>query len=183
MEKWAERIKQRLDAGRARGLTQTGLAKACGVAQPSVSQWFNDNDTKPATKMILGDNLIAAARYLGVSPEWIVTGHGQSDASQSVGLDLRTLQTAIVSVKEALRRAELELDAYLAAPMIAFAYRERLALPADLPNSELPAFDDVVWQKLQGELGNARQTGPVAKAGERGHAKAAAPKAKARGCG
>lgn len=180
MEKWAERIKGRLDAGRARGLTQIGLAKACGISQPSVSQWFTANESKPATKMIYGDNLIAAARYLGVNPEWIVTGHGPAEASQSVGLDLRTLQTAIVSVKEALRRADLELDAYLAAPMIAFAYRERLALPADMPNSELPAFDDVVWKKLQGELGNAGQTRLVAKASKGGNAKAAPAEAKAR---
>lgn len=181
MEKWAERIKGRLDAGRVRGLTQVGLARACGISQPSVSQWFNPTDSKPATRMIQGDNLIAAARYLGVSPEWIVTGHGPAEASQSVGLDLRTLQTAIVSVKEALRRAELELDAFVAAPLIAFAYRERLALPADMPNSELPAFDDVVWKKLQGELGNAGQERLAPKASKRGPAKVAAVKTKTRG--
>lgn len=179
MEKWAERIQGRLIAGKARGLTQTGLARACGISQPSVSQWFNDS-AKPATKMILGDNLLAAAAYLGVSPEWIITGREAGAISHTVGLDLRTLQTAIVSVKEALRRAGLELDAYVAAPLIAFAYRERMALPYDLPNSELPAFDQAVWEKLQGELGNVRAKGLAVAASKGGPAKAKAPKQKAR---
>lgn len=179
MEKWAERIKKLLDEGRSRGLTQTGLAKACGMSQPSVSQWFNDNDSKPATAMIYGHNLLSAAKYLGTTPEWIMSGAGPAVASQPAGLDLSTLEVAIVSVKEAVRRAGLEMDAFVVAPMIAFAYRERLALPARLDPSELKAFDEVVWQKLQGELGNVRRTGLVAKASKRGDEKAAPASKKA----
>ena len=48
-----------------------GLARACNIGQGSVSGWFGKG--KP-TKMISGDNLVAAARYLGTTPEWIMTG-------------------------------------------------------------------------------------------------------------
>ena len=40
----------------AKGLNLQGLAKACGKSQPSVWQWFNDSDSKPATRMIMADN-------------------------------------------------------------------------------------------------------------------------------
>lgn len=82
MEPWAQRIKQLLEAGRSKGLTQSGLAKACGRQQPSLSQWFNDSESKQATKMIMGDNLLAAAKYLGTTPDWIIYGKGSPSASE-----------------------------------------------------------------------------------------------------
>lgn len=82
MEPWAQRIKQLLEAGRPNGLTQSGLAKACGRQQPSLSQWFNDSESKQATKMIMGDNLLAAAKYLGTTPEWIIYGKGSPSARE-----------------------------------------------------------------------------------------------------
>jgi transcriptional regulator with XRE-family HTH domain len=151
MQGWAKRIKERLDAGRKDGLSATGLARACGISQPSVSQWFNDSGSKKATEMIRGDNLLSAARYLNVRPEWILTGKGPATASQPLGLDRDTLEVSVISVKEMLSRAGLELDAFLAAPMLMFAYDERLKNPGIDPK----AFDDLIWTKLQGELGRA----------------------------
>jgi transcriptional regulator with XRE-family HTH domain len=86
MEPWAKRIKELLDAGRSRGLTQSGLAKACGRQQPSLSQWFNDSESKQATKMIMGDNLLAAAKYLGTTPEWIIYGKASPAVPQETAL-------------------------------------------------------------------------------------------------
>lgn len=181
MQGWAKRIKERLDAGRRNGLTATGLAKACGIAQPSVSQWFNDSDTKKATEMIRGDNLIAAAKYLNVRPEWILSGKGPAEASQTAGLDRGTLEVSVIAVKEMLSRAGLELDAFLAAPMLMFAYDERLKNPGMDPKT----FDDLIWTKLQGELGRAGHERRAAKGGVRSDEEDAsvAPKARRSGRG
>lgn len=72
MEKWAERIKAALDANPE--LDMPGLAKATGAKPPSIHQWFNEQPSKPTTKMISGENLVAAARYVGLSAEEIMTG-------------------------------------------------------------------------------------------------------------
>lgn len=63
----AERITMHLVDGR----TKAGLARACGIKQPSVSDWMSGR-----TKKIEGANLLRAAGYLGVTPEWLATGRG-----------------------------------------------------------------------------------------------------------
>lgn len=91
MEKWAQRIKDALDADPR--LSQTGLAAACNAKQPSISQWFNDDDNdKPPTKMLSGGNLVAAARYIGTTAEFIMTG--RDPQSQPVGIDPDILRNA-----------------------------------------------------------------------------------------
>lgn len=62
-----ERISQCLVDGR----NQAGLAKACGIKAPSVSAWLSGK-----TKKIEGANLLRAAIYLNVYPEWLATGLG-----------------------------------------------------------------------------------------------------------
>lgn len=65
----AERLKSAM-AGPPK-ITGLALAKACGVSQPSVSDWLNGS-----TKSIDGVNLIAAAEFLKVTPKWLATGLG-----------------------------------------------------------------------------------------------------------
>lgn len=106
MQDWAKRIKSRLDAGKADGLSQVGLAKACKKSQPSINQWFNDADSKPATVMIMADNLMAAAKYLGTSPTWIMTG--KEDLSHLQRLTSSTIAATIKRMKEATGLVEGE---------------------------------------------------------------------------
>lgn len=47
------------------------LAKACGVKPPSVSGWRTGD-----SKTLEGSNLLAAAKMLGVRPEWLASGIG-----------------------------------------------------------------------------------------------------------
>jgi transcriptional regulator with XRE-family HTH domain len=83
-------LKQRLSvAMRDASVTAADLARACKIKPPSVSDWLSGE-----TKSIRGSNLLAAARLLGVNPEWLDTGQGPRDAptsapghSQSVRLD------------------------------------------------------------------------------------------------
>ena len=99
MEAWAQRILDLLQKGRAEGRSQKALAQACGLSQPSVSQWFSDSGNKPATQMIMGDNLVAAARYLGTTPEYIMTGIAPDSSSHQMGLDPEILSAAIKLVR------------------------------------------------------------------------------------
>lgn len=66
-------------------VTQAALARACKVAQPSVNDWLSGK-----SKTIRGAALLAAARHLRVSPDWLATGKGSrnlntSDFSRSHG--------------------------------------------------------------------------------------------------
>lgn len=47
------------------------LARACKVKPPSVSDWLSGR-----TKQIEGQNLLRAADFLGVSPQWLASGGG-----------------------------------------------------------------------------------------------------------
>lgn len=52
-------------------LSQSDLARACGIRPASVNNWVSGK-----TKTIEGENLLNAARALNVSPDWLATGHG-----------------------------------------------------------------------------------------------------------
>lgn len=65
----AERIKGALE--RSPELSQSGLARACGIARASVNAWVHGK-----TDSIDGKYLTTAASYLGVSPHWLSTGRG-----------------------------------------------------------------------------------------------------------
>ena len=54
------------------------LAKACGVAPPSISDWRTG-----ATKSPDGSHLLAAAKKLGVRPEWLADGIGPKYPNQT----------------------------------------------------------------------------------------------------
>jgi transcriptional regulator with XRE-family HTH domain len=58
-------------------VTQAALAKACKVRQPSVSDWLSGR-----TRSMDSENLIAAARFLNVRPEWLATGKGEMRLSE-----------------------------------------------------------------------------------------------------
>lgn len=168
MEPWARRIAELLEDGRARGLSEPGLAKACKAAQPSVWQWFNAPKGRKTTKNISAANLIAAAKYLGTTAEWLMTGQGVRSTTDPAAVDWQMLQSAIVTVKEAVQARGLELDAFVAAPMIAFAYEERLRHPRSMSRPQYRAFDAAVAAKLAMELGDERRgEGPVEGSGSR----------------
>lgn len=60
-------------ARRARGMSQEALANACGVSRPAVTQWEQNNGTKPDLV-----NLERLPSILGTSAEWLLTGRGES---------------------------------------------------------------------------------------------------------
>lgn len=104
MEPWAKRIHERM---RNLGKTQAELAKACGIKESSISGWFGKG-SRP-TRMISGDNLVLAAKFLGVTPEWIIIGKGQPEiAQQSHSQAVRLDPLMIAETHRALREVYAE---------------------------------------------------------------------------
>lgn len=58
-------------AMREAGVSQAELARACSVKPPSVNGWLSGK-----SKFLRGENLLAAAKALGVSQNWLATGKG-----------------------------------------------------------------------------------------------------------
>lgn len=69
MSNLAQRLEKALS--HSPGKTQAGLARACGIKPPSVSDWLHGK-----TKSVEGSNLIKASEYLGVRSKWLATGLG-----------------------------------------------------------------------------------------------------------
>lgn len=135
----AERLERALsETPGGRKLSKKGLAQACGIAQPSVTQWFNGR-----TKALEGGNLLAAARYLEVSPEWLATGKGAmrdaarlstglpTAAAQPVRLDIDRLALALAIVDGAIQDSRKRVPDLFRARMIARVYEGQHALTGD----------------------------------------------------
>lgn len=95
-------------------ITQAQLAKACGVRQPSVNAWLSGR-----TRGLDGQNLISAARFLRVNPEWLATGKGEmrpregdvKNSQAGMWLPSQTERLAVPTLGKAMKFAK----AYLAA--------------------------------------------------------------------
>lgn len=178
MEKWAERISERMAE---KGLGDSDISRAIKAKQSSVWQWFNAKAGKKCTQMIRGDNLMAVARLLDLSPEWILTGRGPRELSHYLGLNAHKLEVAIVSVRKATEAMGLVLDEKNAGSLISLAYRELGHYPDSLDKHEMLDFDGFVRHKLRGDYFDERAERPAT--GESaGRAEEDAPRqAKARG--
>lgn len=62
------------EAREIRGISQTVLARRCGVSRAAVSQWESDATTPT------GPNLVSIASTLMVSPRWLAEGKGPRDS-------------------------------------------------------------------------------------------------------
>lgn len=81
MSTLSERLQQAL---RRSGMSQAELARRCGVKQPSVHGWLSGK-----SKFLRGENLLKAAAALGVSEEWLATGHGAMDTTAASDVEPR----------------------------------------------------------------------------------------------
>lgn len=63
----ARRLQEVLDEKEHEGVTQAGIAKACGIKPPSVNAWLTQE-----TKSISAAHAVRAAQYLGVTVAWLV---------------------------------------------------------------------------------------------------------------
>ena len=78
--KWNDRLKAARDAA---GVTDTEIALACGVKNPSVNGWMTG-----ATKNIEGENLLKVCAFLKTTPEWIIFGRKEDKAAATSNFDV-----------------------------------------------------------------------------------------------
>lgn len=90
---WKHRLKT---LGPGESISQAELARVCGIKAPSVSGWFSG-----ASKNIDGVNLIKAARYLRVRPEWLALGEKPMTDAEPVPAASPTPLEAITLVEAA----------------------------------------------------------------------------------
>lgn len=62
------------------GITQAGLARACGISRASVNAWVHGQ-----TESIDGKYLTTAALYMQVDAHWLATGEGEMTPSITTG--------------------------------------------------------------------------------------------------
>lgn len=159
MEDWAKRIQLRLEEQADKGLTEAGIARVCKMAPNSVTQWFGRVKGKPPSRGIRGHHLVATAKYLNTTAEWIMTGTGLKDSSQVAGIDPDTLASAYVAVDKAVRNLGFKYDAAQIPEFLLYAYRERLEYPYEADKALLAAFDRNVQAEIERGRFRERQTG------------------------
>ncbi len=77
----SERLRLAMDAA---SMSQAELARQVGVKPPSINGWLNGK-----AKFLRGENLLAAARALQVSQEWLATGKGSMRPAADADASLR----------------------------------------------------------------------------------------------
>ncbi|WP_312328371.1 helix-turn-helix transcriptional regulator [Stenotrophomonas sp.] len=75
-------LAERLTIAIARAkLTKAELARRVGISPPSVNGWFTGK-----AKFLRGENLLAAAKALGVDESWLATGKGPMESKRGIGV-------------------------------------------------------------------------------------------------
>lgn len=78
MKTLAERLKFAMENASPKKVKGVDLARAVGVKPPSVSDWLSGK-----SKKMEGENLLRAAKHLGVNPHWLASGTGDMQLGQS----------------------------------------------------------------------------------------------------
>ena len=149
-----------------KGVPKTAVADHFGIRGPSIYDWIKHG-------RIGKQHLNELVAYFSdvVGPEhWGIATHPGVAASQPPGLDLATLQIALVAVKKAIRKADVEIDLYSTAPLIAFAYAETAELPANPSKARLKEYDKHISDRLLTGVSNGewRNGGRPVEAGAAG---------------
>lgn len=126
MEEWARRITEIMTERRT---TAADIARACKIKPGSVSGWFGGGK---ATKMISGDNLVATAKHLGTTAEYIMTGAPPPSAQSHVErLDSDKLAIVLAVVEGAIADSRKRVPREIKARMIKRVYEGQHQLSAE----------------------------------------------------
>lgn len=108
----SERLRLAMDEA---GMSQAELARKVGVKAPSINGWLSGK-----AKFLRGENLLAAARALKVSQDWLATGKGSMRPAADADASLRQANTdeasAAIDLRDnadypAVRRVRFKLSA------------------------------------------------------------------------
>lgn len=111
----------------ARGMMQKDLARAIGIAAPSLSELETGKSKEPS-----GPVLAALCRVLHTNSEWLLTGKGEAGAYFTLDGEQSEIQTIWDMLPEQGRAALLATarglrDAYVAGPNAANPFPNRKA--------------------------------------------------------
>lgn len=90
MNTLADRLRYAMEVLPPKKIKGVDLARAVGVKPPSVSDWLSGK-----SKTMEGENLLRAAKFLGVKPIWLATGSGDlkdTDITQIKTLDIEAFK-------------------------------------------------------------------------------------------
>lgn len=79
----AQRLRYAMEVLPFKKVKGVDLARAVGVKPPSVSDWLSGK-----SKTMEGENLLRAAKHLGVNPVWLATGKGEPCSDLTTGQNL-----------------------------------------------------------------------------------------------
>lgn len=152
---------------------KTAVAAHFGIRGPSIYDWIKHGRIG---KQHLDELVAYFSDVVGPEHWGIRAPNAYKNASQPAGLDLETLQIALVAVKKAIRKANVDIDLYDTAPLIALAYRERSSLPAKPTAEQLKKFDQDIIDRLRlgvtnGEWGEGRVAGTGSQSNKASQAK------------
>lgn len=100
MNNLADRLKFALKKS---GKSKTDIWRACDISSGAVSHWFNGS-----TQEITGTNLALTAALLGVNPEWLATGKGNSDIQ--IGQEVITVRADAPPIGGYVRLQHLSIE-------------------------------------------------------------------------
>ncbi|HCQ9885968.1 TPA: helix-turn-helix transcriptional regulator [Acinetobacter baumannii] len=84
----ADRLRYAMEVLPPKKIKGVDLARAVGVKPPSVSDWLSGK-----SKTMEGENLLKAAKFLGVNPVWLATGKNESTLSHEKNNESVKIQT------------------------------------------------------------------------------------------
>jgi transcriptional regulator with XRE-family HTH domain len=105
-----------VSSGSRSGVDIAALARAAGTSYEMARRYAE------GTAIPRPEKMEAIARWLGVQPGPLAWG-----ASESVSINLKTLETCLTAIAEAQRRTGRELTTERAAHLVALLYQEAIA--------------------------------------------------------
>lgn len=143
------------------GLNQVQLAQAVGVKPPSVNGWLSSK-----AKYLRGENLLKAARALGVSQEWLATGRGPmrgpdteaEPGSQSVRIDPDTVRATHELLRGSYADAGKVYDIEAEPDLFAIVYERLANIAAEPQLADLVSIGRAIEQRQQGAIGDKAES-------------------------
>ena len=147
MAPWAKRLWSMIESGESDGLSMGGLIKATKAKQSSVWQWFKAPPGKKTTEKVRAEYLVRAAKYVGTSVEYLVTGKDAA-SSQSARLDEGKLAYMLVSLDDALKNMNRVMEPGAKARAVARMYfQENVDTPAEATIAALMSIMSTMEEK------------------------------------
>ncbi|MBI1386224.1 MAG: helix-turn-helix domain-containing protein [Rhizobiales bacterium] len=105
---WEDTLGGRIERARlASGLSQAQVARRLGVRSATMSAWESDRSEPRANRLVM------LAGLLGVSPVWLISGHGDGPLPDGALADPRQFQASLESLRDQTAAIGRQIDRLL----------------------------------------------------------------------